>query len=1351
MPETCSDGILNNGEVQIDCGGPNCEPCWSVTDCGEQVVNGDFETIDAFGCANNTDSEIHSNATSVQGWYGTTEEAGPQGGITPDYWTISGCGITPNITGTVGPCNSGQGALGFFPAREEVQSQLAAPLVAGQEYCITVDVASSSSGSTADLFFWFHNQTFASGTGIYDLVADNGGAVNIVTGPIGAVPQIVNDPTNIFTNTCQPFTSSFCATGGEEYIVAGGSYATGLAYLIIDNLSVKEACPLTFDSQITASGTPDCAGSCVDLYVETSNQGGGCEVTNDFTFQWYENGVLMAGETNDTLFSACPTATTTYSVEITYSAGCSSITKAENETTITFNCGGCVPPTVTPVVTDETCDGDDDGAIEFTIGGAGTYDIIIDGNVEFDDVAAGTYNWTNQADGTYTVEVVDISDPTCETTINVTINPGTSVTVDSEAATDVTNCTAPDGTVTITSTGGTSYELFTAGGVSVATNATGNFTGLNAGDYYVEVSDGPCGATSAILTINNASAPPAPTAGADATYCVGDPMIDLTVNGTGGTYTWYSDAGLTTVLGTGTTLTPGTTQGATTYYVTETVAGCESPASTVTITINVCCDLDVTTVITDETCDGADDGEVEISITGSGTYNGLVDGVLVAPGLTGPTTQTIPGLSDGTYSIQIVDATDPSCDTTFNITINPGATVPFTTETSTDITDCVNPDGTITVLATGATSYELFTSGGASVTTNTTGNFTGLNAGDYYVVATDGTCTGQSITLTINNASAPAAPTAGTDATYCDGDVLVDMNATAGAGGTLTWYDDAALTNVIGTNPTQAPANTVGTTNYYVTETVAGCESAASTVTITINPIPAAPTAGTDATYCLGDALSDMTATAGSGGVLNWYDDMGLTNNIGNGATQAPANTVGATTYYVTETVNGCESSASTVTITINDAPTITAESATDNTDCVTPNGTVTITSNGTSYELFDAANNSIATNATGAFTGLDVGDYYVVVSNGNCSTTGATLTVGDATITSTNAITANVCDGSTYTFADGTTQTITSNTSYVSTLTNSVGCDSIVTEDITLIQPTTTIIDTTICEGSDYTSQGDAANFVNVLADFQHTSTLTGASGCDSIIIENITVTPIASIDLGIDFSGCIGETITIQANSTSGSILWSTGDTTSSITVTLTADVSYYATVTDQCGTATDTVNITVFPPPIIDAGADVTVPLGATVNLGVTSSTSPIAYQWSPDMFLDCADCADPIASPTGNIMYIVSGTDENGCVGYDTISITVDGEISIYIPNIFSPNGDGENDVFKVYGPSWSTYSMQIFNRWGSLIWESEDPTVNWDGTHKNGEECPQAVFVYKFRGVSVVGQTFERSGNVMLTR
>ena len=122
------------------------------------------------------------------------------------------------------------------------------------------------------------------------------------------------------------------------------------------------------------------------------------------------------------------------------------------------------------------------------------------------------------------------------------------------------------------------------------------------------------------------------------------------------------------------------------------------------------------------------------------------------------------------------------------------------------------------------------------------------------------------------------------------------------------------------------PAGTLGLTTYYVTETVGACAGPASAVTVTINSLPASPTVGANVTYCLGESLAPLTAL-GSGGTLNWYDDAGLTNLVGTGGSLTPSAALGATTYYVTETVGTCTGPAATVTSTVGTAPVITINS----------------------------------------------------------------------------------------------------------------------------------------------------------------------------------------------------------------------------------------------------------------------------------------------------------------------------------------------------------------------------------------------------------------------------------------
>jgi hypothetical protein len=212
-------------------------------------------------------------------------------------------------------------------------------------------------------------------------------------------------------------------------------------------------------------------------------------------------------------------------------------------------------------------------------------------------------------------------------------------------------------------------------------------------------------------------------------------------------------------------------------------------------------------------------------------------------------------------------------------------------------TTCGGTDGSVTINGlTPFTVYDLSYLAGAtpvagSITTNGLGQYfiTGLSANSYsnFSLVING-CVGTNLgPAVLVDPTPPAAPAAGFSTTYCSGDAMADMNAVPGAGGVITWYSDAALTNVLGTGTTFSPLTTIGTTNYYVTETVLNCESLATLVQITINPTPSAPVAGTDATYCDGQAIANLTATSSMGGALTWFDDALLTNDVGVGPTLA--------------------------------------------------------------------------------------------------------------------------------------------------------------------------------------------------------------------------------------------------------------------------------------------------------------------------------------------------------------------------------------------------------------------------------------------------------------------------------
>lgn len=154
---------------------------------------------------------------------------------------------------------------------------------------------------------------------------------------------------------------------------------------------------------------------------------------------------------------------------------------------------------------------------------------------------------------------------------------------------------------------------------------------------------------------------------------------------------------------------------------------------------------------------------------------------------------------------------------------------------------------------------------------------------------------GSNVVITV--IPAPPAPAAGTDASYCEGDVITDLTATAGSGGTLTWYDDAGLANVVGTGTVFTPLPTVGTVTYYVTETISGCISSANSVTITIYD-QSSIDAGKDTTICLGES-TQLQATGGTD--YQWYPKDGLDNRNIDNPFASPDNT---TTYHVQVSIN---------------------------------------------------------------------------------------------------------------------------------------------------------------------------------------------------------------------------------------------------------------------------------------------------------------------------------------------------------------------------------------------------------------------------------------------------------------
>lgn len=210
------------------------------------------------------------------------------------------------------------------------------------------------------------------------------------------------------------------------------------------------------------------------------------------------------------------------------------------------------------------------------------------------------------------------------------------------------------------------------------------------------------------------------------------------------------------------------------------------------------------------------------------------------------------------------------------------------------------------------------------------------------------------------------------------------------------------------------------------------------------------------------------------------------------------------------------------------------------------------------------------------------------------------------------------------------------------------------------------------------------------------------------------------------------------------------------SSITATPLDTVTYEVVVSNAEGcskTLTYTVNVVPFNVEVVATSNPYTIDLGKTSQLNVTTG-SGYTYKWDPAITLDKDNVPNPVAKPTETTIYTATVTSPEGCSGSDTTIVNIIipecAEPFLFIPNAFTPNGDGHNDVLFVRGNTIDEMELIIYNRWGQQVFRSTSQSFGWDGRF-NGSLATPDVYGYYLTILCTGGETFTKKGNITLLR
>jgi gliding motility-associated-like protein len=670
-------------------------------------------------------------------------------------------------------------------------------------------------------------------------------------------------------------------------------------------------------------------------------------------------------------------------------------------------------------------------------------------------------------------------------------------------------------------------------------------------------------------------------------------------------------------------------------------------------------------------------------------------------------TQTATNITAGNYTVTITDASNCTATATGSLTVNQVNNVTINILNSSNVTCNGLSNGSIVVEAlNGVAPYGYTWNTTPPQNTATASN---LPAGSYTVSVVDAGGCSKTATYTITQ---PNLLTVSIDS-FRNISCFGNNNGFARA---VTSGGTTPLTIAWNTTPPTLGSviNNVGQGTYTVGVQDANNCSATANITITEATQLLVNISNSQDATCFG--FSDGSATVNvSGGAIPYTITWG-SNPLQNTAT---ANNLPSGFYTVS--VNDNNNCTLTDTVTINQPPQI-ALSITNIEDATcfgATDGSCTITANGGSLP-YQYSWNTLPAQNTASAQNLAAGNYQATVTdNEGC------FTVIDAVIKQPELLLVNT------------------------TFKNDISCFSNNDGAFTIQAAGGT-------PGYNYTWNNTtiSGTSANLLSAGNYDVTVTDANNCtanSSITITEPTALVAMITSTNVTCYGSNNGTIDVLANGGTGSYNYNWNNSNNSASQESLSPGNYAATVTDANGCSVSLNADISQPTPIVITIADsFIVEYGDSIELvnTVSGGVGNYSYNWSPVIELSCNNCAVPIAFPELNTIYNYTVIDETGCSANKDILVEVIIDKTIYIPNAFTPNGDGVNDIFMVNASNVKEFNFSIYDRWGELIYKTTSTATGWDGIYK-GKKLPPAAYIYYAQFEFPDGQKINKKGSVIL--